>query len=47
MNKDMSETLTRVGPGTRMGNLMRRFWLESQGASDINLERYALTQVAP
>ena len=30
-----------------LGNLMRRFWLESQGASDINLERYALTQVMP
>ena len=30
-----------------LGNLMRRFWLETQGASDINLERYALTQVAP
>ena len=30
-----------------LGNLMRRFWLETQGASDINLERYALTKVAP
>lgn len=30
-----------------LGNLMRRFWLESQGVSDINLERYAFTQVMP
>jgi xanthine dehydrogenase small subunit len=30
-----------------LGNLMRRFWLESQGASDINLERYALAQLMP
>jgi xanthine dehydrogenase small subunit len=30
-----------------LGNLMRRFWLETQGASDINLERYTLTQVTP
>lgn len=30
-----------------LGNLMQRFWLETQGASDINLERYTLTQVAP
>ena len=30
-----------------LGNLIQRFWLETQGASDINLERYTLTQVAP
>jgi xanthine dehydrogenase small subunit len=30
-----------------LGNLMKRFWLETQGASHINLERYALTQVMP
>ena len=27
MNKDMAETLVRTGPGTRMGNLMRRYWV--------------------
>ena len=27
MNKEMSETLTRTGPGTAMGNLMRRYWV--------------------
>jgi xanthine dehydrogenase small subunit len=30
-----------------LGNLMKRFWLETQGANHINLERYALTQVMP
>jgi xanthine dehydrogenase small subunit len=30
-----------------LGNLMRRFWLESQGVSDLNLERYALAQLMP
>jgi phenylpropionate dioxygenase-like ring-hydroxylating dioxygenase large terminal subunit len=27
MNKEMSETLVRTGPGTPMGNLMRRYWV--------------------
>ncbi|RYF09455.1 MAG: aromatic ring-hydroxylating dioxygenase subunit alpha, partial [Deltaproteobacteria bacterium] len=27
MNKEMSETLVRTGPGTMMGNLMRRYWV--------------------
>jgi phthalate 4,5-dioxygenase len=27
MKKDMSETLVRTGPGTRMGNLLRRYWV--------------------
>jgi hypothetical protein len=26
MDKNMSETLVRTGPGTAMGNLMRRYW---------------------
>ncbi len=29
-----------------LGNLMRRFWLESQGATGINLERVALGEVS-
>lgn len=36
MNKDMSETLTRVGPGTRMGNLMRRYWVPALMSSEIS-----------
>lgn len=35
MNKEMSETLTRVGPGTRMGNLMRRYWVPALKSSEI------------
>lgn len=27
MNKDMSDTLVHTGPDTRMGNLMRRYWV--------------------
>jgi len=26
MNREENELLTRIGPGTRMGNLMRRYW---------------------
>jgi phthalate 4,5-dioxygenase oxygenase subunit len=35
MNKDMSETLVRTGPGTRMGNLMRRYWVPVLSSSEI------------
>lgn len=35
MNKEMSETLTRVGPGTPMGNLMRRYWVPALQSSEI------------
>jgi phthalate 4,5-dioxygenase oxygenase subunit len=27
MNREMAETLTRTGPGTPMGDLMRRYWV--------------------
>ena len=27
LNKEDNELLTRVGPGTLMGTLLRRFWL--------------------
>lgn len=27
MNREVAETLVRSGPGTRMGNLMRRYWV--------------------
>ncbi len=30
-----------------LGNLMHRFWLESQGVQGLNLERFSLEQVAP
>jgi len=35
MNKEMSETLTRVGPGTRMGGLLRRYWVPALMSSEI------------
>ncbi len=31
----MSETLTRVGPGSAMGNLMRRYWVPALMSSEI------------
>ena len=35
MDKKTSETLTRTGPGTLMGNLMRRYWVPVMSSSEI------------
>jgi len=35
MNKEMSDTLVRVGPGTSMGELMRRYWVPILYSSEI------------
>ena len=35
MDRDMSETLVRTGPGTAMGNLMRRYWTPILQSSEI------------
>ncbi len=35
MDGEMSQTLVRTGPGTRMGNLMRRYWVPVLLASEI------------
>ena len=35
MNKEMSETLVRTGPGTAMGQLMRRYWVPVLLTSEI------------
>ena len=35
MDKEMSETLIRTGPGTAMGNLMRRYWAPILQSSEI------------
>ncbi len=35
MNKDMAEALIRTGPGTLMGNLMRRYWVPVLQSSEI------------
>jgi len=35
LNHEDNELLTRVGPGTMMGNLFRRFWLPALLPSEI------------
>src|SRR5258708_34526355 len=35
MDKNMWETLVRTGPGTAMGNLMRRYWVPILLASEV------------
>ena len=35
MNKDMAETLVRTDAGTRMGNLMRRYWVPALMSNEI------------
>jgi len=36
LSKELNETLTRVGPGTPMGNLMRRYWHPIAGAVELD-----------
>ncbi|HEY4375130.1 MAG TPA: aromatic ring-hydroxylating dioxygenase subunit alpha [Burkholderiales bacterium] len=35
MNKEMADTLVRTGPGTAMGNLMRRYWVPIMKSEEI------------
>ena len=35
MNREMAEKLVRTGPGTPMGNLMRRYWVPVLLSSEI------------
>jgi hypothetical protein len=35
LNKEENELLTRVGPGTPMGNLMRQYWLPAMMSSEL------------
>ncbi len=35
MNKEQQETLTRVGPGTPMGELLRRYWFPIGVSSEL------------
>ena len=37
MNKEMSETLTQVGTGTAMGQLMRRYWVPALISKEIEV----------
>ena len=38
LTKEQNERLTRVGPGTPMGELMRRYWQPITGSSGVNEE---------
>lgn len=35
MNREMAEVLTRAGSGTRMGNLLRRYWVPALMSSEV------------
>src|SRR5919109_25695 len=35
LSKELNELLTRVGPGTPMGNLLRRYWLPALLSSEV------------
>src|SRR5919197_3089651 len=35
LSKEMNELLTRVGPGTPMGNLLRRYWMPALLSSEL------------
>src|SRR5689334_211631 len=35
LNKEDNELLTRVGPGTAMGDLMRQYWVPSMMSSEL------------
>lgn len=39
LTQEMNERLTRVGPGTPMGELMRRYWHPIAGSAQIDDER--------
>ena len=36
LSQDMNDRLTRVGPGTPMGDLMRRYWHPIAGSQQLN-----------
>src|ERR1700740_626736 len=36
LTAEKNELLTRVGPGTPMGNLLRRYWMPIGGASELD-----------
>ena len=35
LSKEDNELITRVGPGTPMGNLMRQYWMPAMLASEL------------
>ena len=36
LSKEVNERLTRVGPGTPMGNLLRRYWFPVAGLAELD-----------
>ena len=38
LTKEVNERLTRVGPGTPMGNLLRRYWFPIAGAAQLDVD---------
>ena len=38
LSAEKNELLIRVGPGTPMGNLLRRYWMPIGGASELDLK---------
>ena len=38
LSKEMNERLTRVGPGTPLGNLLRRYWYPVARVADLDEE---------
>jgi phenylpropionate dioxygenase-like ring-hydroxylating dioxygenase large terminal subunit len=39
LNREINEMLSRVGPGTPMGNLFRRFWLPALMSNEVRSDR--------
>jgi len=39
LTKEMNERLTRVGPGTPMGELLRRYWYPVATVPELDAER--------
>ena len=35
LNKDENDLITKTGPGTPMGNLMRQYWMPSMMSSEL------------
>ena len=47
MNKDMAETLIHTNAGTRMGNLMRRYWVPALMSNEIAKDGITIEDAVP
>ena len=43
LSEERNRTLTQVGPGTPMGELLRRYWMPIAGASELETPRPSLS----